>query len=174
MEASVLSGPQLDIMKVVWRLGEATVRDVYEDLRTQRTIAYTTVITTMKTMEARGHLKKRTEGRAFVYSAVATESVIPAPLFLKEHHPVQRDALLIMEAPMNRVRLTVSLAGIAVLLMGTVCLSAAWFPLTGAPVIVQEETSDSERPAPQGKSVPPTVNTGNIADGIKGEIPWIK
>ena len=72
-KTSTLSGPQLDIMKVVWRLGEATVRDVYEDLRTQRTIAYTTVMTTMKTMEARGHLKKRTEGRAFVYSAVTPE-----------------------------------------------------------------------------------------------------
>jgi len=73
-KTSTLSGPQLDIMKVVWRLGEATVRDVYEDLRTRRSIAYTTVMTTMKTMEARGHLKKRTEGRAFVYIAVATES----------------------------------------------------------------------------------------------------
>ena len=71
---NTLSGPQLDIMKVVWRLGEATVRDVYEDLRTQRAIAYTTVMTTMKTMETRGHLKKRTEGRAFVYTASAAEN----------------------------------------------------------------------------------------------------
>jgi BlaI family penicillinase repressor len=66
---SALSGPQLEIMNVVWRLGEATVRDVYEDVRTRRPIAYTTVMTTMKTMEARGHLKKRTEGRAYVYAA---------------------------------------------------------------------------------------------------------
>jgi len=61
-------------MKVVWRLGEATVRDVYEDLRKQRSIAYTTVMTTMKTMTVRGHLKKRTEGRAFVYTATAPEN----------------------------------------------------------------------------------------------------
>ncbi len=65
----ILSGPQLEIMKVVWRLGEATVRDVYEDLRIRRPIAYTTVMTTMKTMEIKGHLKKRTEGRAYVYAA---------------------------------------------------------------------------------------------------------
>lgn len=69
-----LTGPQLDIMKVVWRLGEATVRDVYEELRERRPIAYTTVMTTMKTMETRGHLKKRTEGRAFVYTATASEN----------------------------------------------------------------------------------------------------
>jgi predicted transcriptional regulator len=70
----MLSGPQLEIMKVVWRLGEATVRDVYEDLRLHRPIAYTTVMTTMKNMESRGHLKKRSEGRAFVYSATIPES----------------------------------------------------------------------------------------------------
>jgi BlaI family transcriptional regulator, penicillinase repressor len=65
-----LSAQQIEIMKVVWQLGEATVRDVYEALRLQRPIAYTTVMTTMKTMEARGHLKKRTDGRAHVYQAV--------------------------------------------------------------------------------------------------------
>ena len=64
----------MDIMKIVWRRGEATVRDVYEDLRLRRPVAYTTVMTTMKTMEARGHLKKRAEGRAFVYAAVISES----------------------------------------------------------------------------------------------------
>jgi BlaI family transcriptional regulator, penicillinase repressor len=65
-----LTAQQLEIMKVVWRMGDATVRDVYESLRAQRPIAYTTVMTTMKTMEARGHLKKRVQGRAFIYQAV--------------------------------------------------------------------------------------------------------
>jgi BlaI family transcriptional regulator, penicillinase repressor len=71
---SQLTAQQLEIMKVVWRLGDATVRDVYEALREQRPIAYTTVMTTMKTMEARGHLKKRAEGRAFVYQAVEPQN----------------------------------------------------------------------------------------------------
>ncbi len=65
-----LTDQQLEIMKVVWRLGKATVRDVYEALRLRRTIAYTTVMTTMKTMEARGHLRKQVQGRAYVYEAV--------------------------------------------------------------------------------------------------------
>jgi BlaI family transcriptional regulator, penicillinase repressor len=65
-----LTTQQIEIMKVVWQRGDATVRDVYEALRVQRPIAYTTVMTTMKTMETRGHLKKRTEGRAHVYKAV--------------------------------------------------------------------------------------------------------
>jgi BlaI family transcriptional regulator, penicillinase repressor len=70
---TLLSGPQLEIMKVVWRLGNATVRDVYEDLRLRRPIAYTTVMTMMKNMESRGHLKKRPEGRAFIYTATVPE-----------------------------------------------------------------------------------------------------
>jgi predicted transcriptional regulator len=69
-----LSSPQLEIMKEVWRRGDATVRDVYEVLRARRPIAYTTVMTTMKTMEARGHLKKRTEGRTHVYRAVESQN----------------------------------------------------------------------------------------------------
>jgi BlaI family transcriptional regulator, penicillinase repressor len=71
---SNLTAQQLAIMKVVWRLGDATVRDVYEALRAKRSIAYTTVMTTMKNMEARGHLKKRAEGRAFVYQAVEPQN----------------------------------------------------------------------------------------------------
>lgn len=54
-------------MKVVWQLEQATVRDVYEALRAERTIAYTTVMTMMGTLEAKGYLKKRADGRAFRY-----------------------------------------------------------------------------------------------------------
>lgn len=69
-----LTEHQLEIMAVVWRFGDATVRDVYEDLRGRRPIAYTTVMTTMKNMETKGHLKKRTDGRTFVYRAAQPRS----------------------------------------------------------------------------------------------------
>ena len=54
-------------MKVIWKLGTATVRDVYEALRRQRQIAYTTVMTMMKILEEKGHLKKRAGEKAHVY-----------------------------------------------------------------------------------------------------------
>ncbi len=54
-------------MKVVWALGHATVRDVYETLRERRHIAYTTVMTVMKIMEEKKYLRRRLEGRAYVY-----------------------------------------------------------------------------------------------------------
>ena len=60
-------------MKIVWRLGQSTVRDVYEALRARRQIAYTTVMTMMKILEEKGHLKKRQVERAYVYRPTQPE-----------------------------------------------------------------------------------------------------
>jgi predicted transcriptional regulator len=62
-----LTPQELAIMKVVWRLEQATVRDVYEALRAKRDIAYTTVMTMMKILEEKGYLKKSRVDRAYLY-----------------------------------------------------------------------------------------------------------
>jgi predicted transcriptional regulator len=62
-----LTGQELEIMKVIWRLDTATVRQVYETLLEKRRIAYTTVMTMMNILEQKGYLKKRQEERAYVY-----------------------------------------------------------------------------------------------------------
>ena len=54
-------------MKLVWKKGEVTVRDVYEALLERRKIAYTTVMTMMRVLERKGYLKTRREDRAYVY-----------------------------------------------------------------------------------------------------------
>jgi predicted transcriptional regulator len=64
----LLTEQELEIMKIVWRRGNATVRDVYEDLLTKRKIAYTTVMTMMGILEQKGHLNKAADERAYVYS----------------------------------------------------------------------------------------------------------
>ena len=47
-----LTANELEMMKIVWQHdAPVTVRDVYEALRARRTIAYTTVMTSMKTLE---------------------------------------------------------------------------------------------------------------------------
>jgi predicted transcriptional regulator len=63
-------------MKVVWQNGEATVRDVYEDLLERRKIAYTTVMTMMNVLEGKGHLKKRQDERAYVYKSTRPEAAV--------------------------------------------------------------------------------------------------
>jgi BlaI family penicillinase repressor len=66
-KSPILTEQELEIMKIVWELGSATVRDVYETMLARRKIAYTTVMTMMKIMEEKKYLKRRLEGRAFVY-----------------------------------------------------------------------------------------------------------
>lgn len=55
-------------MKVVWPIGRATVREVYEALRTRRDVAYTTVQTMMNLLEGKGHLVKSPGPKAQVYA----------------------------------------------------------------------------------------------------------
>jgi predicted transcriptional regulator len=73
---STLTGQELEIMKVVWKLGPATVRQVYENLLERRKIAYTTVMTMMNILEQKGHLKKRQGDRAFVYASARPEKQV--------------------------------------------------------------------------------------------------
>lgn len=64
-------------MKVVWSRGPSTVRDVYEVLLARRRVAYTTVMTMMNVLERKGHLRKKPQGRSFVYrSARAQQQVV--------------------------------------------------------------------------------------------------
>jgi BlaI family transcriptional regulator, penicillinase repressor len=64
----LLTDQELEIMKIVWMRGSATVRDVYEELLERRKIAYTTVMTMMGILEQKGHLKKSADERAYVYT----------------------------------------------------------------------------------------------------------
>jgi predicted transcriptional regulator len=63
-------------MKVVWQKGDVTVRDVYETLLERRKVAYTSVMTMMKILEGKGHLKRRRAARAFVYRATRPEIAV--------------------------------------------------------------------------------------------------
>src|ERR1041385_6275097 len=68
LKKTVPTDQELEILKVVWQRGQATVREVYRDLSAQRKIAYTTVLTMMGILEQKGHLKKTAGERAYIYS----------------------------------------------------------------------------------------------------------
>jgi len=72
----VLTAQELEIMKVVWRSGASTVRDVYETLLEHRKIAYTTVMTMMNILEQKGYLKKSSKDRAYVYQATRPQKQV--------------------------------------------------------------------------------------------------
>jgi predicted transcriptional regulator len=75
-KAKTLTEQELEIMKVVWDRGASTVRDVYEELRERKTVAYTTVMTMMNILESKGHLVKRPDGRAYVYEPVLAKTQV--------------------------------------------------------------------------------------------------
>lgn len=58
---------ELDILKVLWDRGEATVRDVYEELRQRLPIVQNTVQAFLRTMEEKGLVEHRLERRTFIY-----------------------------------------------------------------------------------------------------------
>ena len=67
-KSKTLTAHELELMKIVWQHDDGvTVRDVYEELRTHRAVAYTTVMTSLKTLEQKGHLKASQQDRAHVY-----------------------------------------------------------------------------------------------------------
>lgn len=66
---------QLKIMKVLWRLGHVTVSEVKEQLSKEQ-LAYTTVATMLRKMEARGLVRHEEEDRRFIYSAAVGEDEV--------------------------------------------------------------------------------------------------
>ena len=67
---------QLRIMKVLWASEAATVADVHKAVGDEGDLAYTTVATMLRKMEARGLVKHRMEARSFIYRAAVAEEAV--------------------------------------------------------------------------------------------------
>jgi predicted transcriptional regulator len=68
-------------MTRVWQWNRpVTVREVLEDLRQERSLAYTTVMTVMDNLHHKGWLRREAEGRAYRYEAVSTRAAYSAAL----------------------------------------------------------------------------------------------
>src|ERR1043165_7005390 len=67
---------QLRIMKVLRQRGEAAVSDVHQSLSGPRNLAYTTVATMLRKMEARRLVSHRVEGRSFVSRPTVAEDAV--------------------------------------------------------------------------------------------------
>ena len=68
-----LTEVELEIMHVVWELGNATVKQVHDVLSARRPVAYTTVMTMLGLLAKKGHLKREESGKAFVYRPAYTK-----------------------------------------------------------------------------------------------------
>ena len=72
---------EAEIMHRVWdHDGPVTVRELFDELRTQRVIAYTTVMSTMDNLHRKGWLAREKDGKAYRYTAVASREEYSARL----------------------------------------------------------------------------------------------
>jgi len=72
LDSIILTRQELQIMKVIWERGSASVREVCEVLTQNRATAYTTVLTLMGILEAKGVLAHSKSGRAYIYRPLLT------------------------------------------------------------------------------------------------------
>ena len=61
----VFTDRELDVMQVLWDRGSATVAEVQGALADE--LAYTTVLTILRTLEDKAHVRHEEEGRAYRY-----------------------------------------------------------------------------------------------------------
>jgi predicted transcriptional regulator len=62
-----LTEVELELMTLIWEMGEGTVKDVQSRLPKERDLAYTSVATMMKILEQKGVLGSRKSDRAHTY-----------------------------------------------------------------------------------------------------------
>jgi predicted transcriptional regulator len=64
---------ELEILRILWAAGPATVREVHEKLERERPTGYTTVLKLMQIMTEKGLVRRDETARAHVYAASAPE-----------------------------------------------------------------------------------------------------
>ena len=83
MSDVVPSERELEILKVLWALGEASVRQVHEAMYPQGEQAFNTVQTQLRIMEKKGLVRHRAEGRTFYYRPTYTREQASARFLRK-------------------------------------------------------------------------------------------
>jgi len=91
---------ELEILRVLWAKGPATVRDIHDVLSDTRSTGYTTVLKTLQIMTEKGLVEREESGKAHVYSPAMREADMQTQLLkdLSEKLFSGSPALLAMHA----------------------------------------------------------------------------
>jgi predicted transcriptional regulator len=60
-------------MKVLWVRGSGTVQQVLDSIEEKPTLAYNSILTTIRILERKGYLKHIKDGRAYIYAPVVQQ-----------------------------------------------------------------------------------------------------
>jgi predicted transcriptional regulator len=64
---------ELELLRILWQRGAATVRDLHEEVSQTRPLGYTSVLKLLQIMTEKGLVEREESGKAHVYRAAATE-----------------------------------------------------------------------------------------------------
>jgi predicted transcriptional regulator len=73
---NALTPLELQIMQVLWNEGPSNVQHVQKSLLPNTELAYNTVQTMLNVLHRKGRVERYLEGRAFVYSPVASKETV--------------------------------------------------------------------------------------------------
>ncbi len=69
-----LTNVELELMTILWSLGEGNVAQVIAALPAERALAYTSVSTILRILESKGFVAARREGRGHLYKPTLTKN----------------------------------------------------------------------------------------------------
>ena len=69
-QSGTLTEAELRIMNVLWAKGSGTVQQVLDSITEKPSLAYNSVLTTIRVLERKGYLEHLKDGRAHVYTPV--------------------------------------------------------------------------------------------------------
>ena len=73
-KSDVLTEAEQRIMRVLWEKGEASVREVTDELMSSYPVAYNTVLTLLRILTEKDYVTPRQDGRAFIYKPTVSRA----------------------------------------------------------------------------------------------------
>jgi predicted transcriptional regulator len=67
-QSGTLTEAELRIMNVLWTMGSGSVQQVLDSITEKPSIAYNSVLTTIRILEKKGYVKHLKDGRAYIYT----------------------------------------------------------------------------------------------------------
>lgn len=97
-----LTEVELQLMTVIWMLGNCTVKEVQTEISKERDLAYTSIATMMKILETKGFVKSAKSDKAHTYQALLTkESYEAQSLELMADNLFQGDSSMMVMRLLN-------------------------------------------------------------------------
>ena len=72
-KSNTLTEAELRLMRILWRRGESAVNDLVASMPQGESLAYNSVLTTIRILEQKGYVDHRQDGRAFIYRPLIAE-----------------------------------------------------------------------------------------------------